>query len=658
MSNMSRHGRAAILELCERRTLFADIWGTAPSLINVDELAAQYPQITGTGQTIALIDTGIDYTHPDLGGGFGAGFKVIGGYDFHDNDTDPLDTDGHGTGVAGVIAASTFQVNGFTYRGLAPDANLVALRIAQNTSDVPLEKIEAALTWVLDHAEELGITVVNLSFGYGRFDSYFSDQTLEDELEQLQDAGIAFVSSAGNGGTNDGIGVTAPAADASAFSVGSVSGSDIISEFSQRSRHLTLLAVGEDVRTTMLGGVYQQVDGTSFAAPAVAGAIALMRQVDPTFTLGDIRSMLRASMPKNIDGDQETGVTSGFTFQRLDALAAVTAASLRKAAAVDVQPLVGKSGNENDIAVDSLGVMHFVYYDNDARTMKYATRSLNRSWSTPVTIDTSRSDVGTEFSLKLDSFGAARLAYLDGPNGDLKFARLVGSQWLTEHLDTSGVTGLYPSLEIDDDDNYWIAYLRKTKFDLRVMHFDGSVWGRQTIDTDGNVGYSASITLDQSDRPAVVYGNASYKQLKFAQLNSSNEWMIDVVEQGVLGTSYLSLAFDVENRPHVSYYEISTADLKYASFSGVEWVVERVYSRGATGLYTNLQLDDDGNPRIAFWDKRTNSLNKAAYDGSAWRISRVAANAGKFMSATISAATGTWLTESNRDNFLVLIVVS
>ncbi len=655
MQKMCRQRFAGVwVERVEQRTLFADIWGAAPSLVGLDDLANTLPTVIGTGQTIAILDTGIDYTHPNLGGGFGDGHKVFAGYDFHDDDEDPRDTDGHGTAVAGVIGANKFEVGGFTYRGVAPDARLIALRIAQNTSDVPLEKIEAALQWVLDHAQEYAINIVNLSFGFGRFEQYFTDETLGNELEGLRDAGIAFVTSAGNGGTDDGLGITAPAADSSAFSVGSVTGSDIVSEFSQRSEHLSILAVGEGVRSTGLNGNFQTVDGTSFAAPAVAGTIALMRQIDPTYTLSDIRSMLRAGMPRNVDGDQETGVTSGFTFPRLDVSAAARIAQQRSGASSEVQAAVGAAGNENDLVYDRYGVLHFVYYDNNAKTMKYATKSINGEWSAPIVIDDARQDVGTEISLKVDSFGTPRLAYLDSPNGDLKFARFDNASWSVEQLDTSGVTGLYPSLVIDDDDHFWIAYLRKTRFDLRVMHFDGNIWSRETIDTDGNVGYSASIALDQNDRPAVVYGNATYRQLKIAQRDENNEWLIDVVDPSVFA-SYLSLAFDFDNRPRVSYYEVDTADLKYAEFTGVEWMNQRLASRGATGLYTNLHIDDDGNSVILFWDRRTNAINKAAYTGDSWRISRMQTNAGKFMATTLSTLTSGYYTASNRVDRLVFV---
>jgi len=87
------------------------------------ELQALSRNSTGAGVLIAVVDTGVDYTHPDLGSGFGPGYKVVGGHDYVDNDNDPADVDGHGTHIAGIIAA-----NG-KFSGVAPDAKILAYRV-------------------------------------------------------------------------------------------------------------------------------------------------------------------------------------------------------------------------------------------------------------------------------------------------------------------------------------------------------------------------------------------------------------------------------------------------------------------------------------------------------------------------------------------------
>src|SRR4051794_40036834 len=112
------------LDALESRRLFA--WAGYAQLVNQDDAASNYFGITGKGVTVAVIDTRIDYNLSTLGGGIGSGKKVIGGYDFYQNDSDPMDTDGHGTAVAGVIAANPYTYHGVTYRGVAPDAKLVA----------------------------------------------------------------------------------------------------------------------------------------------------------------------------------------------------------------------------------------------------------------------------------------------------------------------------------------------------------------------------------------------------------------------------------------------------------------------------------------------------------------------------------------------------
>src|SRR5262245_9819555 len=127
-------------ESLETRRLLS--WSAYAQLVEQDVAAKDYASITGKGETVAVIDTGIDYTQKSLGGGFGANFKVVAGYDFLDNDTNPMDETGHGTAVASVIAAKPYTVNGVTYQGVAPDAKLVALRVGDDTgiSDANIER--------------------------------------------------------------------------------------------------------------------------------------------------------------------------------------------------------------------------------------------------------------------------------------------------------------------------------------------------------------------------------------------------------------------------------------------------------------------------------------------------------------------------------------
>ena len=623
-------------------------YGAAPRAIGLDALQASAPTITGAGQTIAIVDTGIDYTNASLGGGFGAGHKVVAGYDFVDNDADPMDTDGHGTAVAGVAAASRFESGGFAYQGVAPDARLVALRIAAEPTNVSLGRIMQALDWVLNNAQAYGITVVNLSFGFGTFDGEHAESTLNDDLGALRERGIAFVASSGNNGLANGPGITYPAADATAFSVGSINTSGGISEFTQRATNLDLLAVGENVVSTKRGGGYDSFFGTSFASPAVAGAIALLRQVDASFALGDVRSMFRASSPANRDGDDEAGQTTGYDFQQLNVDRTVRLALQRKAGTVADQQAIGAHGSFNRLVYDGEGVAHVVYFDDAEQTMRYATRSLDGQWSTPISIDPSVPGAGTEFSLRLDRYGRPRVAYLDSPNGDLKFARFDDAAWTVQTLDSKGVTGLSPSLAIASDDTMYVAYLRKTAFDLRVMSLrpsDGGEWHRETIDTQGSVGWGSTIALDAAGRPAIAYGDVTLARLKLARLLADETWSFETIEQNVKSATYLSLAFDALDHPRLSYYAVDAADLKFAAYDGDEWTAQKVSTRGATGLYTNLRIDDDGSASILYWDKRTNAIleaNGAGTGRARWSLSRVISNGGKYLSASESTTDDVW----------------
>ena len=138
----------------------------------------------GSGITIAVIDTGVDYSHPDLFG-FGPDGKVIGGYDYVDNDNSPIDTNGHGTEVAGIIAADG------QLQGIAPKSKILAYRVSQDgeavSSDLIIKAIEQA---VRDDAD-----IINISLGVNLTNSRI-DQAVNKAVEQ----GVVVVTAAGNHG--------------------------------------------------------------------------------------------------------------------------------------------------------------------------------------------------------------------------------------------------------------------------------------------------------------------------------------------------------------------------------------------------------------------------------------------------------------------------
>ncbi|KAI9592992.1 peptidase S8/S53 domain-containing protein, partial [Syncephalis fuscata] len=154
---------------------------------------------------VGIIDSGIDYTHPALGGCFGAGCKVAYGWDFVGDaytgadypapgwkpvpDSDPLDTcNGHGTHVAGLVAASSDLVT-----GNAPAATLGAYRVLSCTGSVAMDIIVSAM----ERAASDGMDVVNISIGTGKF---YTDYADADAAQRLTARGIVVVASAGNDG--------------------------------------------------------------------------------------------------------------------------------------------------------------------------------------------------------------------------------------------------------------------------------------------------------------------------------------------------------------------------------------------------------------------------------------------------------------------------
>ncbi|MBI5145683.1 MAG: S8 family serine peptidase [Thaumarchaeota archaeon] len=150
-------------------------------------VGADYPHdlgFNGNGIKVAVIDTGVDYSHPDLFG-FGPSGKVTGGYDFIENDDSPIDTNGHGTEVAGIIAA-----NG-SLKGIAPSAKILAYRVSDTGEGVASDLIIKAIRRAVDD----GANVINISLGVNR-----TNERIDEAINYAVKKGIIVVTAAGNSG--------------------------------------------------------------------------------------------------------------------------------------------------------------------------------------------------------------------------------------------------------------------------------------------------------------------------------------------------------------------------------------------------------------------------------------------------------------------------
>ena len=649
------------IESLESRRLFSfENWGDAERLIRLPDAIAAYQNsptpATGAGQTIAVIDSGIDYNNPLLGGGFGPTHKVIAGYDFADNDADPMDTFGHGTEVAGLLAADPYQSGGQDHQGIAPDANLIALRVdntvfGQTEQRVPDPRIEQALQWVIDHRTQYNIGVVNISYGTNDYANHVVSSVYGSQIQELTDSGVTIVASAGNndlgtGALPDG-GINTPAADPNVVSVGSVDANGVITASSYRGKILSVLAPGDNVVTTLKGenGDYSNsigtVSGTSFAAPIVAGTVALMRSIDSTLNEKDSLSILRASGVKVFDGNPSSGNLTRLNYSRLDILAALKLTQARVPATSSIQGQIGKFGNGNALAVDAEGVTHFVYYDSSLQTMEYATLNADGQYSATQPIDTSQQFEGYYVSLAVDPLGKPAVAYFDGTDGDLKFARYDGISWHSQTIDSKNSVGLYPSLTFDRNGLAVISYYRKTTGDLKVARekLDGT-FSTAAVDTRGDVGRSTSIAVDANGRLGIAYEDSTHGYVKYALLGPRDKkWASTVVDNKTTGgASFISTAFSTaDNRPWISYYDAGPADLKVAHFAGRTWTAAKVASRGAIGLYTSL-IFDDGKPNVVYYDKRLDSVNLTTFSNNKWSFTTLQSDAGRFAYATLDTA--------------------
>lgn len=224
----------------------------------------------GDGIITAVIDSGIE-NHRDLAG------NVIGGYNFTEDDgSDPYhfqDYIGHGTHVAGIIAASPERDNGVV--GVAPRSKLLILKVINkngvgNFSHL-IQAIDHAMNWVGPRGQK--VSIINMSLGGSEY-----NEELHRIIKRARKQGIVLVAAAGNEGDGKGetVELSYPGFYKEVIQVGSISKYNIPSSFSNSNVNLDIVGPGEDILSTHLNNNYAELTGTSMAAPFVAGAAALI----------------------------------------------------------------------------------------------------------------------------------------------------------------------------------------------------------------------------------------------------------------------------------------------------------------------------------------------------------------------------------------------
>lgn len=334
----------------------------------LDRIDAPNAWLTTTGHsnvTIAILDSGIDTSHPDLVA------KLVPGRNIYNNNDDTRDVFGHGTAVAGIAGAASN--NGIGVASVAWGCGIMPIRISDTSGMATAANIASGLSWAADH----GARVANVSY------YVTGSKTISSAARYFQSKGGVVVAAAGNYGVHE----TTPD-DPYILTIGATDPQDVLYNYSNRGNNLDLVAPGNNT-TTLLGGLYGAGGGTSFAAPVVAGVAALMFSANPALTPAELVDILK----RNADDLGPTGWDSVFGNGRVNAAQAVTAAAATRGVADVVAPSVsilapqfgqqlsGPTTSVQVAAVDNVRVVKTELYVNGVLTATATTAPFTMKWN-------------------------------------------------------------------------------------------------------------------------------------------------------------------------------------------------------------------------------------------------------------------------------------
>jgi subtilisin family serine protease len=614
----------------------------------------------GTGVVVAVLDTGVDLDHPDLDESlFRDGAGNIIGRNFVKTTNPPKDDAGHGTHVAGIIAA---EINNFGDRllatraldpslgdgvaGVAPFARIMPIKVLDSSGRGTADWISQGIIWAADN----GAQIINMSLG-GPF-----SQTMQDAVTYAYGKNVLIVVAAGNSSAESS---DYPAACAYTLSVVAVDSNDVLASFSNYGWSVDVSAPGVNILSTVIdgdspkwvSGAYARMSGTSMASPMAAGVAALIKSKYPAMSAADVGGQLLATAA-DVAADNpgyETKLGAG----RVDAFGAVGAVS---APVVIVMQVEGGPGG----AFGSLQIsLKFSHAMNAASVLNAANYSLLHAG--PDGILGTGDDVPVALSMvstAYESFPGQGVQILasGAPDGNYRFTAnstiqsakgeplaaftsdfvWVRSPWMNGIvLALAGLHATRPSLAYGPTGQPAIAFsddLNKdgTMDTTRFAQWNGTSWVFETIGPGGN---GISLAYNGEGNPSASSFPAD-GVLKFA-CRSGASWTTTNVDTNVSG-GQTSLAYDPAGNPSISYYGFTSKGntwlwtLKFARRNGSTWVTQVVEApwgmkSGSMPPYNSLAYGPDGNPTIAYsrdndGDGIHDTLKMAHWNGSSWDI--------------------------------------
>jgi len=392
----------------------------------------RYSGFEGQGLAVVVIDSGIDLDHPYFGPDSnkdGVADRIIYQYDFTGrNDADGSDVQGHGTHVASIIGSSDSK-----YVGIAPQVNIISLRVLGDNGSGSASDILEALYWTVLNAKRYNIVAVNMSLGDSSFDTSPTAGYMHKYFQALTSLGVIVVAAAGNSyHLEQRQGVAYPASDPLALAVGAVWAQDgktslqvgvpdAIAGFSQRAElTLDVFAPGVNINAAKIGGSFVSKYGTSMAAPEVTGIIALLQQIalrdlGRTLSFEEMRDLLVSTGDPVRDGDDEndTVFNTGLTWPRVNVVkAAERIAELVPPASQEVVVEAAKVKVNIDFGFAALGVVQGSSADD-------------------VIVTSALGDVAWGGSGKDQILGAEGADRLGGEDGDDRLIANAGDDWIT-----------------------------------------------------------------------------------------------------------------------------------------------------------------------------------------------------------------------------------